>query len=126
MILLISSLFGQVGLGSFLSKSQCAELTETPKLFIVRFPSLATRSINGDSPFASIFHLQQITETDVFIAFWLTSWLTFSRQPARQPSISYGMRKKKKASTIIRLSMLFLSRGDWIRTSDHTPPRRVL
>ena len=32
----------------------------------------------------------------------------------------------KKASTIIRLSMLFTSRGDWIRTSDHTPPRRVL
>ena len=34
--------------------------------------------------------------------------------------------KTKKASTIIRLSMLFTSRGDWIRTSDHTPPRRVL
>lgn len=31
--------------------------------------------------------------------------------------------KNKKASTIIRLSMLFTSRGDWIRTSDHTPPR---
>ena len=30
--------------------------------------------------------------------------------------------KNKKASTIIRLSMLFTSRGDWIRTSDHTPP----
>ena len=29
----------------------------------------------------------------------------------------------KKASTIIRLSMLSSSRGDWIRTSDHTPPR---
>ncbi len=35
-------------------------------------------------------------------------------------------KKEKKASTIIRLSMLLLSRGDWIRTSDHTPPRRVL
>ena len=34
--------------------------------------------------------------------------------------------KKEKASIIIRLSMLSLSRGDWIRTSDHTPPRRVL
>ena len=34
--------------------------------------------------------------------------------------------KKQKASTIFRLSMLFSSRGDWIRTSDHTPPRRVL
>ena len=34
--------------------------------------------------------------------------------------------KKQKASTIYRLSMLFSSRGDWIRTSDHTPPRRVL
>ena len=31
--------------------------------------------------------------------------------------------KNKKASTIIRLSMLFTGRGDWIRTSDHTPPR---
>ena len=34
--------------------------------------------------------------------------------------------KTKKAWIIIRLSMLFTSRGDWIRTSDHTPPRRVL
>ena len=33
--------------------------------------------------------------------------------------------KNKKASTIIRLSMLFTSRGDWIRTSDHTPPRAI-
>ena len=23
-------------------------------------------------------------------------------------------------------SFIFTSRGDWIRTSDHTPPRRVL
>jgi hypothetical protein len=33
--------------------------------------------------------------------------------------------KNKKASTIIRLSMLFTSRGDWIRTSDHTPSRAI-
>jgi ABC-type multidrug transport system permease subunit len=35
---------------------------------------------------------------------------------------TYIVLKQKKASTIIRLSMLFPSRGDWIRTSDHTPP----
>ena len=40
---------------------------------------------------------------------------------------THKLYKNKKASTIIRLSMLhLLSRGDWIRTSDHTPPRRVL
>ena len=65
-------------------------------LFIVRLPSFATLSINGDSPFASIFHLQQITDTDVFIVFWLTSWLTFSRQPARQPRTFTVCTKRKK------------------------------
>ena len=34
--------------------------------------------------------------------------------------------ENEKGSTTVRLSSLFFSRGDWIRTSDHTPPRRVL
>ena len=56
------------------------------------FPSLATFNINGDSQFARIFHLQQITGTDVFIVFWLT----FSRQPARQPHTLTVCTKRKK------------------------------
>ena len=50
----------------------------------------------------------------------------FSRQPARQPPYFRSEYAKEKGSIIIRLPSLFISRGDWIRTSDHTPPRRVL
>ena len=47
----------------------------------------------------------------------------FSRQPARQPPYFRSEYANEKGSAIIRLPSLFISRGDWIRTSDHTPPR---
>lgn len=58
-----------------------------------------------------------------FIEFWQTSRLAF-----RVPSAPYFRSEhiNEKGSAIIRLPSLFISRGDKIRTCDHTPPRRVL
>ena len=58
-----------------------------------------------------------------FIEFWQTSRLAF-----RAPSAPYFRSEhiNEKGSAIIRLPSLFISRGDKIRTCDHTPPRRVL
>mgnify|MGYP006871123578 FL=1 len=39
--------------------------------------------------------------------------------------INGHLQKKKELSQRLN-SFIFTSRGDWIRTSDHTPPRRVL
>ena len=57
-----------------------------------------------------------------FIEFWQTSRLAF-----RVPSAPYFRSEhiNEKGSAIIRLPSLFISRGDKIRTCDHTPPRGI-
>jgi len=72
-----------------------------PRLFIVRLPSFATLSINGDSPFVRIFHLQQIIETDVFIVFWLTSRLTFFASQHINRTLSRYAQKEKSIDNLV-------------------------
>ena len=60
-----------------------------------------------------------------FIEFWQTSRLIF-RVTQRITTLLPLEHIKEKGSAIIRLPSLFISRGDKIRTCDHTPPRRVL
>ena len=50
----------------------------------------------GDSPSVSILCLYQITETDAFIVFWLTSWLTFRvNHSVNRPNPAIRIKNKK-------------------------------
>ena len=81
-------------------------------------PPMAAQFVDDDFALFSQKHRFSSVLVDFLVDFFASTAASTAR--------SAGRRKNEKGSTIVRLSSLFFSRGDWIRTSDHTPPRRVL
>ena len=71
------------------------------------------------------FTCNMLLELMFSLFFWVDLLVDFFTSTNKSTAYFLQYAQKKKASTIIRLSMLLLSRGDWIRTSDHTPPRQL-
>ncbi len=82
----------------------------------------------GGASSAGILHLQVPCTCNKrrrhrFSSVWVDFLVDFFASTVASTARSAERRKNEKGSTTVRLSSLFFSRGDWIRTSDHTPPR---
>lgn len=82
----IISLFGQICLGLFFSKSQCFSSTDIPSETYLRLDDLAMRSIKGKVPSFSRFDLKQIADTVAFMCnFRFTHRFTSMLQTTAKP-----------------------------------------
>ena len=90
----IISLFGQICLGLFFSKSQCFSSTDIPSETYLCLDDLAMRSIKGKVPSFIRFDLKQIADTVAFmVIFGLHIGLPVCSKPPRN-HVKYKHKKR--------------------------------